>query len=159
MPRKGSHPPGDYIEAVYMMTVEEDRETVETKQLASRLKISPSTVTEAFQKLTSEGYLEYKPYYGVTLTPKGYEFAVETATKHRLLERFFVDFLDLDADLFQREICEIEHHLSGEPVERLCHLMDFPDKCPHGKPIPCRRVCKESGQCIIQKIGIDHRFL
>lgn len=149
MPRKNSYPPGDYIEAIYMMTVEEGFNLVKTNKLANRLKASPSTVTEAFQKLASNGYLNYKPYHGVALTKKGYQYAIETSTKHRLLECFFMDFLSLDPDSFQRDICDIEHHLSGKAVEKLCQLLNFPDKCPHAKPIPCKKTCKESGHCII----------
>ena len=58
----------DYAEIIYIL--EEEKGMVHTNDIASALDINPASVTEIFQKLNDEGYINYEKYTGVTLTEK-----------------------------------------------------------------------------------------
>ena len=47
----------DYAELVYI--IQNKKEKVHTNDVASALDINPASVTEIFQKLSDEGYINY----------------------------------------------------------------------------------------------------
>jgi DtxR family Mn-dependent transcriptional regulator len=88
-------------------------------------------------KLTAEGYVNYSPYQGVTLTRKGYRLAEKMTRKHRLLEKFLHDVLKIGNDKVHKEACEMEHALSDETARAMCQALKAPDSCPDdGQLIP-----------------------
>ena len=70
----------DYAELIYIL--QEEKGTVHTKDVASALDVNPASVTEIFQKLSDEEYINYEKYSGVALTEKGRTIAVKTKKKH-----------------------------------------------------------------------------
>jgi DtxR family Mn-dependent transcriptional regulator len=125
----------EYLEALYTLT--KDGETASTTAISKRLKVTPASVTEMVGKLSDEGYVNYQPYQGVTLTPKGFKVAEKMARKHRLLERFLHDMLGIGKSMVHDEACAMEHALSDETARALCQTLKYPDKCPDdGNPIP-----------------------
>ncbi len=148
----------EYLEALYYLSRE--REPVSTSALSRRLKIAPASVTEMMQKLAKMGYVNYSPYQGVTLTPKGYRSAEKMTRKHRLLERFLYDVLKIKKDSVHQEACEMEHALSDGTARAMCQYLNSPYICPDdGKLIPpcdlafssCEE-CRQWGQDNPQKI-------
>jgi DtxR family Mn-dependent transcriptional regulator len=125
----------EYLEALYNLA--RGSESVTTSAISKRLNVSPSSVTEMMHKLASEGYVNYSPYQGVTLTPKGYGLAEKMTRKHRLLERFLHDVLKIGKDKVHKEACEMEHALSDETARAMCQALKSPDRCPDdGQLIP-----------------------
>jgi DtxR family Mn-dependent transcriptional regulator len=125
----------EYLEALYNLT--KDGETASTTAISKRLKVAPASVTEMLGKLSNEGYVNYQPYKGVTLTPEGFKMAEKMARKHRLLERFLHDMLGIGKSMVHDEACAMEHTLSDETARALCQRLKYPDKCPDdGNPIP-----------------------
>ena len=59
--------------------------------------------------------------------------------RHRLSERFLVDYLHLPWDAVHEEACKLEHVLSPEVEARLAEQLGDPHTCPHGHAIPERR--------------------
>lgn len=118
----------EYLEALYNLT--QDSESASTSEISKRLNIAPASVTEMLKKLASEGYVNYLPYQGVTLTPKGLELARKMTRKHRLLERFLHDMLHIGKDKVHQEACAMEHALSDETERALCQTLKAPAKCP-----------------------------
>jgi len=148
----------EYLEALYYLSRE--REPVSTSALSRRLNIAPASVTEMMQKLAKMGYVNYSPYQGVTLTPKGYRSAEKMTRKHRLLERFLYDVLKIKKDSVHKEACEMEHALSDGTARAMCQYLNSPYICPDdGKLIPpcdlafssCEE-CRQWGQDSPQKI-------
>jgi DtxR family Mn-dependent transcriptional regulator len=121
----------EYLEAMYTLTRGDEPAT--TSAISRRLKISPASVTEMVKKLADNGYLNYSPYQGVTLTPKGHEIAEKMARKHRLLERFLHDVLKIGNDKVHQEACAMEHALSEETERAMCQTLKAPDICPDDK--------------------------
>ena len=128
--------PDDYLELIYIISEESHKRTVRTKEISERLGVYPSTVTEMIQKLAERGLVIWMSYGGVKLTEEGRKYARAILKRHRILECFFFQYLGLDPSKVQSEVCGIEHHLSGEILERLYEKLGRPKLCPHGKPIP-----------------------
>jgi DtxR family Mn-dependent transcriptional regulator len=127
--------PEEYLEALYKLT--RDGRSVRTTELAKYLGVSPASATQMLQKLAKRGCVEYKPYHGTRLTPEGENKGAKMTRKHRLLETFLVNVLNMGRDKAHAEACELEHHLSDEAEEALCRILKAPDICADdGRPIP-----------------------
>lgn len=125
----------EYLEALYSLT--QDSKSASTSDISKRLNIAPASVTEMFKKLANNGFVDYSPYQGVTLTPRGFELAEKMARRHRLLERFLHDMLHIGTDKVHDEACAMEHALSDETERALCRTLKSPARCPDdGKVIP-----------------------
>ena len=101
------------------------------------------------KRLADGNYVDYSPYQGATLTPKGFNLAEKMTRKHRLLERFLHDFLHIGKDKVHAEACVMEHALSDTTERALCQTLKAPDKCPDdGKIIPaCNLGFASCAQC------------
>jgi DtxR family Mn-dependent transcriptional regulator len=137
----------EYLEALYTLT--QDGESASTSDMSKRLQIAPASVTEMFKKLAEKGYVNYLPYQGVTLTPKGFEIAEKITRKHRLLERFLHDTLHIGNDKVHNEACAMEHTLSDETERALCQTLKSPAKCPDDEKIipPCNLSFSSCTEC------------
>lgn len=112
----------EYLEAIYDIQ-DVSKRVVKTNDLAKKLGVKPSSVTEMLLKLNEKGYVEYQPYYGVFLTDKGLEVAKRIKRFHKIFETFFSDFLGLNERESHRLSCELEHHVTEEVAERICMLI------------------------------------
>jgi DtxR family Mn-dependent transcriptional regulator len=149
----------EYLEALYTLT--QDNGSASTTDISKRLNIAPASVTEMLKKLADNGYVNYSPYRGATLTPKGFDLAAKMTRKHRLLERFLHDMLHIGNDKVHKEACAMEHGLSDETERALCQTLKAPDKCPDdAKVIPacnlgfssCRE-CQQWGGSNLNDVG------
>ncbi|HDM67182.1 MAG TPA: metal-dependent transcriptional regulator [Thermoplasmatales archaeon] len=112
----------DYLEAIQLITTKKGY--ARGKDVAELLGISPSSVTEMFQKLSKKGYINYEKYSGVTLTDKGRRIAIKTQRIHDTLERFLL-ILGLDENIAKEDACRIEHVLNPETIDRLTKFVEF----------------------------------
>ena len=112
----------DYVELIYIL--QEGKETVHTKDIASALEIKPASVTEIFQKLSDEDYINYEKYTGVTLTEKGRKIAMNTKKKHDTLKSFLI-LLGVDEEIADEDACKIEHHVNPETMRKLRKFVKF----------------------------------
>jgi DtxR family Mn-dependent transcriptional regulator len=137
----------EYLEALYTLT--QNGQAASTTEISRRLKIAPASVSEMLKKLADNGYVNYSPYQGVTLTKKGFELAEKMTRKHRLLERFLHDMLHIGKDKVHTEACAMEHSLSDETERALCQTLKAPAKCPDDeKEIPaCNLGFKTCEEC------------
>ncbi|ACZ31244.1 iron (metal) dependent repressor, DtxR family [Xylanimonas cellulosilytica DSM 15894] len=128
----------DYLKAVWsaLEWVPDGHAKVSTGQLADRLGVGPSTVSEAVQKLSEQGLLVHEPYRGVGLTDVGLGYALVMVRRHRLLETWLVEQLGYTWDEVHDEAERLEHAVSDRLVERLDDLLGRPARDPHGDPIP-----------------------
>jgi len=125
----------EYLEAIYSFN--EKGERAKNTELAKRLKVAPPSVTQMVKKLADRGYVQNIPYKGAILTGKGTALAQRVVRKHRLLERFFHDYLGMDKSKVHDEACRMEHSLSDEAALALCDALDRPETCPDDEnPIP-----------------------
>jgi DtxR family Mn-dependent transcriptional regulator len=138
----------DYLKAIYSQSKNGD--LVSTTEISQKLDVAPASVTEMLKKLAQDGYINYSPYHGSTLTERGLQEAQKVTRKHRLLETFLSDILHIGKDKVHKEACQMEHALSDEAEESLCRLLKHPDICSDdGKTIPaCNLPFSNCEECI-----------
>ncbi|RJQ42284.1 MAG: metal-dependent transcriptional regulator [Gaiellales bacterium] len=124
----------EYLEAIYKM-LQGDRPLIAAR-LAETMDVSPPTVADMLKRLQEGGFVKVSRKDGITLTRKGKESAETLVRRHRLAERLLTDVLGLPWDEVHEEACRLEHAIS-DPVEtKLLEVLDNPETCPHGHPIP-----------------------
>ncbi len=79
----------------------------------------------------------------VALTSKGRPEARSVVRRHRLAERLLADVLGTRDILIHEKACKFEHLLDRGLDESICSLLGHPKVCPHGKPIPPGRCCRQ----------------
>jgi DtxR family Mn-dependent transcriptional regulator len=88
------------------------------------------------KRLDELGLAEHTPYHGVRLTAAGRRVALRTLRRHRLLELFLTETLDLPWDRVHQEAELLEHSLSDELEAAIAERLGNPTHDPHGDPIP-----------------------
>jgi DtxR family Mn-dependent transcriptional regulator len=78
----------------------------------------------------------YTPYEGVRLTPAGRALALRVLRRHRLIEQFLSNTLNLTWDEVHEEAENMEHAVSDWLVDRIDAYLGHPSTDPHGDPIP-----------------------
>lgn len=124
----------NYLKTIYKYTA--DNLQVGTTALSADLKISPASVTDMLKRLFKNGFLEYQPYRGVTLTALGKQTALTTIRRHRLWEVFLVNVLELPWK-HAHDTAERLGYIDDELlIARLDNLLGYPQYDPLGEPIP-----------------------
>ncbi|HEX4214314.1 MAG TPA: metal-dependent transcriptional regulator [Candidatus Dormibacteraeota bacterium] len=124
----------DYLKALFKL--QEDHELVSTSELAQRLAISPASVSEMVNRLSSLGLVSHHRSHGQQLTPQGRSIAVELIRHHRLMEMFLVQVLGFGWDEVHEEAERLEHVISERMEARIFDLLGRPRIDPHGDSIP-----------------------
>jgi DtxR family Mn-dependent transcriptional regulator len=97
--------------------------------------ISASTAEAALRELRTRGLLDLS-VRGLALSDEGRRQAAAVIRRHRLSERLLTDVLGLPWDRVHDEAMRLEHSLTPEAESRLVSLLNDPETCPHGGPIP-----------------------
>jgi len=105
-------------------------------QLAGRLGLAPSTVTEMVKKLVAAGHVEHSPYGAVRLTESGRGEALRMVRRHRLVETWLVEQYGYGWDEVHDEAEVLEHTLSDRLLDAIDAQLGHPRRDPHGDPIP-----------------------
>src|SRR5262245_15824883 len=124
----------DYLKAVLKM--EDMNEKASTSSVARQLSVADASVTDMLRKLQKAGLLEYRPYYGATLTGPGRRLALKILRRHRLIELFLHQVMRYGWEQVHDEAEKLEHVVSDFFVERVDALLNHPAKDPHGEAIP-----------------------
>jgi DtxR family Mn-dependent transcriptional regulator len=88
------------------------------------------------KRLADRGFVDHRPYQGVTFTPDGQQTAIAAIRRHRIVERFLADMLGYKWNEADKLAVGFEHELPDEVLERLYVALHRPETCPHGFPIP-----------------------
>lgn len=135
----------EYLECIFKL--QERSKVVKSNQIATALRISPPSVAEMIKKMEEMGLVSRDVKKSLKLTRLGEEKALSLIRKHRLAERFLVDFLEMPWDSVHKEACKFEHVLSSDVENRLNKLLGNPPTCPHGHLIP-GNISKENRKLI-----------
>lgn len=127
----------NYLKAILSLSGDEkSTQRVSLGEIAERLSVTPGTVTTMMKHLDAKGWVGYEARRGVRLTPKGRRHASQVIRRHRLIERFLVDVVGLDWAAVHEEAEELEHAVSDRLLDRIDEMLGYPDRDPHGDPIP-----------------------
>ena len=105
-------------------------------ELASRMNLSPSTVSEAVKKLSAQNLVEHSRYSGIRLTAAGRAIALKMVRRHRLLETYLFTALGYSWEEVHAEAESLEHAVSDRFIAGIDALLNHPTHDPHGDPIP-----------------------
>ncbi len=120
----------DYIEAIYHII--EEKLVARSKEIASRLKVSRASVTEALRALSKKGLINYAPYEAITLTRAGKIVAEDVVFRHEALKNFFIEVLAIEPETAEVGACRIEHAAPPEIINRMINFTEFMKICPRG---------------------------
>lgn len=146
----------EYLAEIYRL--QEDSPTVSTTSLAERLNVSAPAVPRMLKRLKSAGYVKHIPYQGVELTELGREEALRELRRHRVLEVFLVSVMGFTWDEAHEHADDLGKGLNDEISERMAEMTDFPERCPHGEPIPdASGELPEVNDISLINLGVGHK--
>ncbi|MFB7249766.1 metal-dependent transcriptional regulator [Microbacterium sp. NPDC056234] len=125
----------DYLKTVYAHTEWQDA-PITPSQLAAKLGIAPSSVTEMVKKLAAAGLVSHVPYGAVRLTDAGLSRALAMVRRHRLIETWLVQEFGYAWDEVHDEAEVLEHTISDRLLEGIDERLGRPRFDPHGDAIP-----------------------
>lgn len=104
--------------------------------VAERLQVSAPSVSAMIKRLIEGGYVSHSAGRDIALTDRGTAEAVHVVRRHRLLETFLAEVVGLSWDEVHDEAEILEHVLSARLEARMDALLGYPERDPHGDPIP-----------------------
>ena len=125
-----------YLKAAWKLTHEVGIEWIGATRLAKALGVTSGAVASMLKTLAKSGLVDYKPYVGIRLTPIGNRLAANVVRRHRLLETFLVDIVNVPWDRVHEEAERMEHGVSDFVLDGLDAILSHPTHDPHGDPIP-----------------------
>lgn len=125
----------DYLKTIYQFT-EWQPEPITPSQLAERLALAPSSVTEMVKKLAAAGLVDHRPYSAIRLTAEGEQRALAMLRRHRLIETWLVAEHGYGWDEVHDEAEVLEHALSDRLLDAIDAQLGHPTRDPHGDLIP-----------------------
>lgn len=126
----------NYVKAIQQICATQEGQPAATGKVAEALGVLPGTVTSMLKTLSEAGLAVYTPYEGVELTESGRLLAMRVIRRHRLIELFLAQTLDLKWDEVHEEAENLEHAVSDWLVDRMDTFLGHPQADPHGDPIP-----------------------
>jgi DtxR family transcriptional regulator, Mn-dependent transcriptional regulator len=126
----------NYVKTIYQLAHAVDGGAVATGQIAAALSVLPGTVTSMLKTLDESNLATYTPYEGVRLTQSGRALALRVLRRHRLIEEFLSQTLNLTWDEVHQEAEHMEHAVSDSLIDRIDAYLGHPATDPHGDPIP-----------------------
>ena len=100
------------------------------------LGTSLPSVGGMIRRMAREGLVETKPNKEIVLTASGRKAGASVVRRHRLAERLVVDLLGMDMRVSHMEAHRLEHAISPNLEARIVAVLDNPETCPFGHPIP-----------------------
>jgi DtxR family transcriptional regulator, Mn-dependent transcriptional regulator len=117
----------DYLVAVYLICKE--KQVARAKDIAKRLNVRASSVTNALRVLSSLGLINYAPYDLITITEPGLMAANEVVGRHEALNTFFVTVLGVEPAEAEQAACKMEHSIPKFIVDRLIQYAQYVKEC------------------------------
>lgn len=141
----------DYLISILRLT--EGERSTKTTELANFMGISPASVSEMLKILAKEGLVKYEKYKGVALTEEGLNYARQVRKKHHVMERFLMDYLNVDRETAHKEACKMEHVISDDSMVKMCHIVGRTVDCDcQICNTPCKAVAA-NGTAITSSLG------
>ena len=112
----------DHLERIAELV--EDKGYACVTDVAEKLELNPSTVSNMVRRLATRGFLNYERYRGFSLTPDGRAVAARIKVRHKILFELLSQ-LGLSEETIEQEVEEIEHHLRPQTLEVLGKLVNY----------------------------------
>jgi len=103
--------------------------------IARAMQLSAPTVHEMVGRLERDGFITRAADKSISFTPEGLEQAESVVRRHRLIERFLTDVLNIPWDDVHEEAERMEHAMSPNIEAGMLKAIGNAKTCPHGHPI------------------------
>lgn len=107
----------NYLELIYELSL--DGQKARVSDIAKHLGVSKPSVNNAVVVLAKDGYVIYEKYADIKLTPKGKETAKFICSKHQTIKQLFIEVLNIDEEIADKDACVIEHVISNESIKAM----------------------------------------
>jgi DtxR family Mn-dependent transcriptional regulator len=124
----------DYLMVIYVM--QRDGKDVIGARLAEWMNVSPPTVSITIKRMVRDGWLIVQDNQRLLLTPPGREAAAAVLRRHMLSEHLLGRVLGVPWSDIHNEAGRLEHTLSDMTTDRMAAVLNEPQTCPHGNPLP-----------------------
>ncbi len=124
----------DYIKTIW--TLEQDHRRAKMTRVAEILSLKPPTVLAMFRQLSRLALIYYDKRNGAILTKTGRIEAERLIRKHRLIETFLNQVLNIEEPLLHDEAEKLEHVISDQLIMIIDEYLEYPRTDPHGSIIP-----------------------
>jgi len=139
-----SHDHATVAEEEYLQTIfwlQEVELPITGANIARAMQLSAPTVHEMVARLEADGYVHRLPDKSWEFTTHSAEQAEQIVRRHRLIERFLTDVLDIPWDDVHEQAELMEHAMSPLMEEKMLAAIGNAKTCPHGHPIdPADRI-------------------
>lgn len=125
----------NFIKSIYLLKSDYGLKA-NSSNLSKQLNISNAAVTDMSKKLAAKGWIVYKKYKEITLTPIGEKLALNIIRRHRLWELFLSSVLNIPVSKVHQEAEILEHQTSDFLIDKIDEYLGNPSFDPHGDPIP-----------------------
>ncbi len=123
----------EYLQAIFWL--QEAGLPMTAANVARAMQLSAPTVHEMVGRLEKDGYIRRDASKRLEFTDSGREHAEGIVRRHRLIERFLTDVLNIPWDEVHEEAERLEHAMSPVLEERMLAAIGTAKTCPHGHPI------------------------
>jgi DtxR family transcriptional regulator, Mn-dependent transcriptional regulator len=133
-----SHDHATVAEEEYLQTIfwlQEAGLPMTGANVARAMQLSAPTVHEMIGRLERDGYVTRGTDKVLAFTDDGREHAEGIVRRHRLIERFLTDVLNIPWDEVHEEAERLEHAMSPVLEARMLEAIGDAKTCPHGHPI------------------------
>lgn len=129
----------EYLQTIFWL--EEAELPMTGANVARAMQLAAPTVHEMLGRLERDGYVTRPADKSIAFTASGRAHAELTVRRHRLVERFLTDVLEIPWDEVHEEAERLEHALSPVLEARMLAAIGDARTCPHGHPLhPADRV-------------------
>lgn len=148
----------NYLKAIFTLSAR--GEPASTAAIAERLGVAPASVSAMIARLRECDLIQQATWGHVLLTAHGSLHARRVVRRHRLLETFLYEVLGLGWDEIHAEAEVLEHRLSEQVEDLIDAALGFPNRDPHGDPIPAKLgVHLEDEELPLRSAAPGERFL
>jgi len=123
-----------FLKAVYLAALEHPRVTLNI--LSKSLGVTVPAVSRRAARYIRRGDLVRDGACGLALTPKGERIALRAIRRHEVCEAFLVMAVGYPWHEVFAAAWRASIYMPDELIERMCARAGYPQRCPHGHPIP-----------------------
>lgn len=124
----------NYLKNMYLLA--DCNGNIAMSELGKRMGVSTPTVNSMVKRLQDEGWVIYNKYKPLRLTDEGEKTAALILRKHRITEVFLFEKMGFSWEAVHDIAEDMEHVGSEELFDRMDEMLGYPDRDPHGSPIP-----------------------
>ncbi len=123
----------EYLQSIFWL--QEAGLPMTAANLGRAMQLSAPTVHEMIVRLERDGYVHRDESKRLEFTDSGRRHAEGIVRRHRLIERFLTDVLNIPWDEVHEQAERLEHAMSPVLEERMLAAIGDAKTCPHGHPI------------------------